>query len=95
MRHSVGIRELRDGLSRWIEKVKAGDEVVVTDHGRPVAVVSRPGAALPARTEEEHLDGLAGRGLLRRGRGWKPVDPAPIPGFDLPRAIVEDREDRL
>jgi prevent-host-death family protein len=35
--HEVGVRELRDHLSRWIDEVRAGDEVVVTERGRPVA----------------------------------------------------------
>lgn len=35
--HEVGIRELRDHLSRWLEEVKAGGELVVTERGRPVA----------------------------------------------------------
>ena len=33
----VGIRELRDGLSRHLAEVRAGRTVTVTDHGRPVA----------------------------------------------------------
>jgi len=43
----VGIRELRAGLSRWIERVRAGEELVVTDRGAPVARVvpiDRPNA---------------------------------------------------
>lgn len=35
----VGIRELRDHLSQYIQQVEAGDEVVVTDRGRAVARV--------------------------------------------------------
>lgn len=35
----VGIRELRDHLSRYLERVQAGEEVVVTDRGRAVARV--------------------------------------------------------
>lgn len=35
----VGIRELRAGLSRWIEQVRAGEELIVTDRGAPVARV--------------------------------------------------------
>jgi prevent-host-death family protein len=34
---SVGIRELRDGLSRYLAAVRSGRTVTVTDHGRPVA----------------------------------------------------------
>ena len=33
----VGIRELRDNLSRYIGQVRDGGEVTVTDHGRAVA----------------------------------------------------------
>jgi prevent-host-death family protein len=40
-RHEVGIRELRDHLSSWIDRVASGDEVVVTERGRPVARIVR------------------------------------------------------
>jgi prevent-host-death family protein len=33
----VGVRELKNNLSRYLERVRAGERVVVTDHGRPVA----------------------------------------------------------
>ncbi len=33
----VGIRELRDGLSRHLAQVREGHTITVTDHGRPVA----------------------------------------------------------
>ena len=33
----VGVRDLRDNLSRYLERARAGEEVVVTDHGRAVA----------------------------------------------------------
>lgn len=33
----VGVRALRDGLSRHLEAVKAGRSITVTEHGRPVA----------------------------------------------------------
>jgi prevent-host-death family protein len=36
-RVEVGIRDLRDHLSRWLDEVKAGRELVVTERGRPVA----------------------------------------------------------
>jgi prevent-host-death family protein len=35
----VGIRELRAGLSRWIDRVRSGEELVVTERGTPVARV--------------------------------------------------------
>lgn len=35
----VGVRELRDHLSKYLEQVQAGDELVVTDRGRAIARV--------------------------------------------------------
>ena len=34
---SIGVRELRDGLSRHLAHVRAGHSVTVTDHGVTVA----------------------------------------------------------
>lgn len=34
---TVGIRELRDSLSRHVGLIRDGAEITVTDHGRPVA----------------------------------------------------------
>lgn len=33
----AGIRDLRDHLSRYLERVQSGEELTVTDRGRPVA----------------------------------------------------------
>ena len=45
-----GIRELKDGnLSRAVKQASQGEEVVVTDHGRPVAkIVPYPQQPLPS-----------------------------------------------
>jgi prevent-host-death family protein len=34
---TIGVRELRRDASRWLARVRAGEVVVVTDRGRPVA----------------------------------------------------------
>ena len=39
-RSEVGIRDLKNGLSKYIDRVEAGEEVIVTDRGRPVAKLS-------------------------------------------------------
>lgn len=33
----VGVRELKNNLSRYLDQVKDGQEIIVTDRGRPVA----------------------------------------------------------
>ncbi len=37
MDQAVGIRELRDGLARYVARVRRGTRLVITDRGQPVA----------------------------------------------------------
>lgn len=54
----VGIRDFRNELSRWLEVVRGGRDVVITDRGRPVARL------IPA-TSSKPLDRLIAMGLVR------------------------------
>lgn len=36
----VGVAQLRRELKDWLERVRSGDEVVITERGRPVARLS-------------------------------------------------------
>lgn len=53
----VGVRELRDHLSSWLERVKEGEEIVITERGRPVAKLSRTAG-------RERLDELIALGIV-------------------------------
>lgn len=70
----VGIRELRADLSRWVKRARAGEEIVVTDRGTPVArLVSVDG--------ERKIDRLIREGVVRPApRPWKGPLPEPIQG---------------
>jgi len=48
-RSSVGVRELKNQLSGYLERVKAGEEITVTQHGTPIARLSAIGAEADAR----------------------------------------------
>lgn len=37
---TVGVRELKNQLSSFLDRVKAGEEITVTEHGRPIARLS-------------------------------------------------------
>ena len=41
----VGVRELKNNLSRYLDRIAQGDEVIVTDRGRPVARLTSLDAA--------------------------------------------------
>jgi prevent-host-death family protein len=73
---SVGIRELRGNLREYLDRVRQGDEVIVTDRGKPVALIRPPEGQ---RTLER---------LVAEGRVTLPTLPkAPIRLEDLP--VVE------
>jgi len=59
----VGVRELRDHLSAYLERVKAGESLTITEHGRPIARLI--GSALPP--------GLVA--MLARGEATMPTRP--------------------
>ncbi|HXI17949.1 MAG TPA: type II toxin-antitoxin system prevent-host-death family antitoxin [Chloroflexota bacterium] len=44
---TVGVRELREHLSRVLEEVRAGQSVTVTHHGEPVASIEPVRASVP------------------------------------------------
>jgi prevent-host-death family protein len=45
MADQVGVRELRQNLSRYLERVKAGETLGVTERGRQVATLIPAGAS--------------------------------------------------
>ena len=36
----VGVRDLKNNLSRYLDRVQGGEEVIVTERGRPIARLS-------------------------------------------------------
>ena len=67
----VGIRDLKNGLSRYIERVRAGEVVIVTDHGRPVARLS------PIDESNDQLADLVAAGVVRAPVSRQRRSPAP------------------
>lgn len=47
----IGIRELREGLSRAIRRVRDGQTIEITDRGKPVARIVPVASARPAALE--------------------------------------------
>ncbi len=68
----VGVRELHDRLSEYLEKVEQGEEIVVTRRGKPIARLSKVGSPRP-------LEELERRGLVRWPERPKGI-PKPLPG---------------
>jgi antitoxin (DNA-binding transcriptional repressor) of toxin-antitoxin stability system len=88
----VGIAELKARLSEFLDIVKSGEDVLVTERGRPVATLSRTTDA------SAELDDLVRAGIARA-----PREPLPEDFFDRPRlkakggsaleALLDDRRE--
>lgn len=87
----MGVRELRQNLSKYLDRIKRGERLEVTEHGRPVAVL----APLPA--QQNALDRLvaSGRVMAPRGDLLSQLPPKGAVTRELTRTLDESREDRI
>jgi prevent-host-death family protein len=92
----LGLREANQRFSKAMRAVRAGQEVILTERGHPIAVIK------PLRDEavqEATLRAMVDEGLItpaaRKGPmpapSWRPVK---VKGKPLSRIVIEDREDR-
>lgn len=72
MSEEVGIGELRQNLSRHLQRVKRGERIVVTERNRPVAVLG------PLPRDESVVERLIAEGKATRGKGSIADLPPPI-----------------
>ena len=88
----LGLREANHQFSRAMRAVRAGEEVVLTERGRPIAII-RP---LPeASKEEEAVGRLIAAGLLRPAtipRPMAPWKPLRIKGAPFTKTLREMRD---
>lgn len=48
---TVGVRELKNQLSSFLDRVKAGEDITVTEHGRPIARLTAIGGDVDRMAE--------------------------------------------
>jgi len=92
----MGLREANQLFSKAIKAVKAGKEVVLTERGKPIAVIK---PFKQEETLEEKIRRLEAEGLLRAAskRGpmpapsWKPIR---IKGKPLSQVLSEERDEQ-
>jgi prevent-host-death family protein len=90
-----GLREANQHFSKMIKAVRSGKEVILTERGRPIAIIK---PVREERSEEAALKAMADEGLItlpsRMGPmpapRWKPVS---VKGKPLSQTVIEDRED--
>ena len=58
METTVGIRDLKARLSEYMKRVKSGQSIIITDHGKPVGRILPVGLSLEDRLEMLRKAGL-------------------------------------
>jgi prevent-host-death family protein len=89
------VSKLKATLSKYLRSVKAGEEVLITERGRPIAKLA------PAETSEmlpDHLIEMEKQGLIKLGSGklpkgfWKLPRPKDPKGL-VAKAVLREREE--
>ena len=89
------VSKLKASLSAYLRRVKAGEEVLVTERGRPVAKLS---PATGPQTLPQHLAEMEKQGLVKLGSGklpkgfWRMPRPKDPKGSIL-KSALEEREE--
>ena len=94
-RNTIGARELRARLGKYLRAVRDGATLIITERSEPVAElrpIPRPAADLHSRFRE-----LASQGFLSVGSGM-PIgarNPITVRGEPLSKTVSDEREDRF
>ncbi len=94
----LGLREANQRFSQTIQAVRRGEEVVLTERGRPIAVIK------PLADAEPESDAAALQKMIDAGLVVAAAEPGPMPtprwrpvsttGKPVSRTIIDDREER-
>jgi len=68
---TAAVSEIKASLSEYLGKVKAGEDIMITERGRPIARI------IPLRRDQQaagQLEHLEKKGLVKIGSGGLPDD---------------------
>ncbi|MDA8168502.1 MAG: type II toxin-antitoxin system prevent-host-death family antitoxin [Nitrospiraceae bacterium] len=90
----VGVRDLKNQLPKYLNMVKKGGQVIVTDRGKPIAIIHDLAGIEANAGRDEILASLASAGKVRlpvRAGGTRKFDGVSIKGKSITCTILEDR----
>jgi prevent-host-death family protein len=85
----IGVRELRQHASKYLERVEAGETIEIANRGRVIAIIS------PSHAPDDAREYLIATGQLLRGDGGdvRETKPARARRRAISDALAELRED--
>lgn len=90
---TVGVKKLKNELTQYLRRTKKGEEVIVTERGRPIALIQPIQTAERVQSREARLAKLAAQGILAlpTQKPLKKIRLARVTGAPISKAILEDR----
>jgi antitoxin (DNA-binding transcriptional repressor) of toxin-antitoxin stability system len=89
---TAGIKELKNNLSRYLARVKEGEEVLITERGNPLARIVKENQG--NRSIRAALGPLIEKGMISlptRSINKDRLAPAVAPGKLVSEMVIEDR----
>lgn len=89
---SAGIKEVKNNLSRLLARVKAGEEILITKRGRPIARIVKENNG--DKSIRAALEPLVQGGLVtlpNRSILKDRISAVEVPGKPVSEMVIEDR----
>ena len=92
---SVGVRDLKNQLSQYLQQVKLGEKVLITEHNRVIAEISLPKNEIGTSKLEDQLQLLSISGKLLRAKRNKSIaiDTDLVPGIEWISEYQDNRSE--
>jgi len=90
---TVSVKELKNRLTQHLRRVKQGEKVIITDRGKPIALIQPIQSAAPVVSLQARLAKLAVQGFvtLPTRKPLRKVRTVKVSGRSISRTILEDR----
>jgi prevent-host-death family protein len=90
---TVGVKKLKNELTQYLRRTKKGEEVIVTERGKPIALIQPIRSAQNLESREARLAQLAAQGLitLPTQKPLRKVRLARMTGAPISKMILQDR----
>lgn len=87
---SVGIRELKTNLSKYLKRIKQGETLIITEHGKSIGRILPEGLSTVERLQGLELSGI----LLQAGSALQATQPVATAQGDhlISDLVSEDRD---
>lgn len=90
--HEAGIKEIKNNLSRYLARVKSGEEILITERGKPIARIIKEGEG---NTSVRHaLGSLIQKGLIvmpSQSINRSKPPQVKVSGKSVSDMVIEDR----